>query len=390
MKKNTFLIIFLCINSLLLFSNFSVFADDELNLNHWKYYKEIQLTIQGTDPIIMFELDNDVLKNSNLNDLRVVDTHNANEEIEYKLITERKIMDNSVISSNSDSVADEYLGQDYLPNKMFDLDTKTYYQADPTKKSAVIDIEFDKEYYIDSVFFNYKSHNIKEFRIYINIDNEWILYEDGKPLNYIKLPQTPLNKIRLDYIYTNRLEINELKIYTNNYKIITHEETNLLLYYSNPVAKKTDYNLSNLYTSNNIGFAVLKEQKQNPDYSIDLEYEKDLIAGKFNDTDADGIPDHIDNCKDIYNPDQRDSSFNGIGDPCDDYDRDGIINQKDNCMHDYNPNQADSDMDGIGDACDNKDNRWLFTQPIAIYIILLIMIIPLVIIMYKTMNKIEK
>jgi hypothetical protein len=35
------------------------------------------------------------------------------------------------------------------------------------------------------------------------------------------------------------------------------------------------------------------------------------------DRDHDGIPDEVDNCPDVYNPDQADSNHNGVGDACD-------------------------------------------------------------------------
>ena len=35
------------------------------------------------------------------------------------------------------------------------------------------------------------------------------------------------------------------------------------------------------------------------------------------DADKDGIPDTMDNCPNVYNPDQKDSNANGVGDACD-------------------------------------------------------------------------
>jgi predicted outer membrane repeat protein len=57
------------------------------------------------------------------------------------------------------------------------------------------------------------------------------------------------------------------------------------------------------------------------------------------DSDGDGIPDTIDNCPAIYNPDQTDADLDGKGDFCD------------NCPVHANPDQADCDEDGIGDVC---------------------------------------
>ena len=72
------------------------------------------------------------------------------------------------------------------------------------------------------------------------------------------------------------------------------------------------------------------------------------------DSSGDGVYDHIDNCPMMQNPDQTDTSGDGIGDACaTDISGDGIPNEFDNCPYEYNPDQTDSDRDGVGDACDD-------------------------------------
>ena len=109
-------------------------------------------------------------------------------------------------------------------------------------------------------------------------------------------------------------------------------------------------------------------------------YEKTCVSGTpvAIDSDFDGAPDGIDNCKGVFNPGQRDTDGDGQGDACDpDIDGDGLLNGTDPCPYDpknacppndpdsdgvpnlldncpgvFNPAQIDTDGDGRGDACD--------------------------------------
>ncbi len=76
------------------------------------------------------------------------------------------------------------------------------------------------------------------------------------------------------------------------------------------------------------------------------------------DGDGDRIPDGLDNCPGISNPDQADNDDDGRGDACDgDDDNDGVGDTDDNCPLIANAGQEDYDGDGVGDACDGDDDN---------------------------------
>ena len=70
------------------------------------------------------------------------------------------------------------------------------------------------------------------------------------------------------------------------------------------------------------------------------------------DSDSDGLIDSLDNCHDVYNPDQLDNDGDTIGDECDsDDDDDGILDSYDAFPKDATETE-DSDGDGVGDNDD--------------------------------------
>ncbi len=80
---------------------------------------------------------------------------------------------------------------------------------------------------------------------------------------------------------------------------------------------------------------------------------KQQVYVKALDSDADGVVDGRDNCRDDRNADQNDFDNDGRGDACDsDDDGDGVRDRSDNCPWEANANQSDRDADDIGDACE--------------------------------------
>lgn len=82
-----------------------------------------------------------------------------------------------------------------------------------------------------------------------------------------------------------------------------------------------------------------------------VEFDGAVEAEALIDTDGDGIPDHLDNCSLIPNPDQRDTDGDGYGNVCDaDLNNDGIVNQLDSGLFRaaFGSNDANADFNGDG------------------------------------------
>lgn len=81
------------------------------------------------------------------------------------------------------------------------------------------------------------------------------------------------------------------------------------------------------------------------------------------DSDGDGIPDILDNCPNVPNPDQADTNGNGIGDACDpDIDGDGLPNWWE-VLHFGGPTAANPHDDSDGDGLTNLEEFLRGTDP---------------------------
>lgn len=81
----------------------------------------------------------------------------------------------------------------------------------------------------------------------------------------------------------------------------------------------------------------------------------------FVDADGDGVPDDIDNCLGVFNPDQRDTNGNGFGNRCDaDFNGDGAVNFADLAILRARFATSDPDADLNGDGVVNFADLAIF------------------------------
>lgn len=90
-----------------------------------------------------------------------------------------------------------------------------------------------------------------------------------------------------------------------------------------------------------------------------IDFDKNWVWDICEDSDKDWIQWITDNCINIKNSDQVDSDNDWVWDACEDADNDYILANVDNCPYDYNPDQVDIDKDWNWDICDKKDDRYI-------------------------------
>ena len=241
-----------------------------------------------------------------------------------------------------------------------DYNNDTFYELDSKTNDEII-LSFDKvlEKNNFSFTFNYYSSDLST-EYYISDNNiNWDLVKREKlsdfSFKYLKIKF--VNKSKVDSkIYRELIKISELNLSKNWATILIKS------FYNDNIEIYSKYNCKDKNFSTTAktydDFSIDKNTKiidvkmmKNPKY--DVYTKKDL--------DNDWVEDEIDNCISRYNPDQKDSNWDWIGDMCSDDDNDGIIGYYDNCVNVSNADQKDVNNNWVWDVCEfDKDEDWIF------------------------------
>ncbi len=249
---------------------------------------------------------------------------------------------------------------------MSDGDYTTYasFPFDETEGgTATLTFEAEESVVSDSVHLQVPTHVALPRRIAVYAE-----HEDGReevlvamrtleqPLLYF--PETRAKAFKVTFEYSQPLRIAEMKLLTTRDRAVTHSfaflaepgESYRMYFnpdrpftYSGPHGREP-WDAERIFT------VASPEVVANPTY---------VPA----DSDADGVPDHRDNCATTPNADQLDTDGNGRGDACDDFDLDGHATLRDNCPDVPNIYQTDTDGDGVGDECDDEESRLTERNP---------------------------
>ena len=304
-------------------------------------------------------------------------TWNINPEIKtFDPWNWEKCIDWNTFKINSPEKIDTFISNnEIIPHKLFknaweNIDykinltwDKRFLQDNSLITSLIYDTSVDNEIIINleefknswSFDFNFK-YEAQNFKPNFNISTDWVKYfsVDLKnisdyDLKYLKIKFYTTVK----HITNEKIKIAELNFKTKNYQYLIKTLWKITTY-SNNMCKNNYLNLSNNTWEFNLDKdtkTLELELKNNPDYNI----------YKQKDKDNDWVEDSEDNCIDIYNPMQKDKTWNGKWDLCSDDDKDWIIWNKDNCVQIYNPDQKDINRNKVWDICEfDKDNDWVF------------------------------
>ena len=237
-----------------------------------------------------------------------------------------------------------------------DNNWKTFLELDTNKNNEIF-IEFSEILKSWTFDFNF-NYQTKNFKAEYNISEDWEKYfsinkENLKDydLKYLKINFVSLNK----NIKHEKIKISKLNFSFKNYVYLVKTIAGIKAYSRN-ICMNNYPDLSN----NSSDFNLNKNTKK---LNLKLIKNSEFNTFKKEDSDNDWISNLKDNCKNIYNPQQKDSDGDWIWDKCSDVDSDWIIWEKDNCPYIYNPNQKDINRNNVWDKCEfDKDKDWIFDK----------------------------
>ena len=395
--KNKFMQLILAV---LVLTSFQAQTVKAFEKSDFAYSKEI-IADQAQAGLVTVNLDEDIFKKSKYTDLVLIDNE-GNEQPINLVNQDLKLLSPAVKVINSSEAKPDFQDESYSPEKMFDGDNMTYYEAiagewDPAREAlpSFFILDLGAETMLKTVdftlaenaqYWQYIELSESNDNVKFNVIKKFLATGDStqKILHFEKLKTRYL---KIDFWYQEVLAIAEINVYgKGNSKLVFDYDPNktYTLFYGNVKDDFfTELNTELVYGSD-LPVLTLGEQQTNPDYNSDFDSDgvlnfedncpfesnpdqkdsdQDAIgdecdAAKFMnnkdkiDLDFDGLGQTSDNCPYVKNAEQIDINKNGIGDVCDDNDEDTIINILDNCIDVKNYGQLDANNDGVGDACE--------------------------------------
>lgn len=229
--------------------------------------------------------------------------------------------------------------------------TQWYFNFDQYEERKQILIKFDTTLWKNTFDYSFLTDNWN-YHFEISKDgNTWHKIEDdikSYDLDYLKisfdndkLDPTTVNELSFYEYGDNELLLNsesDSPITVYNWYACSDEELIKLI----NKTKKTQYFPIDTSTKS-IKVSISNNPNYNPNH---------VIAYMNRDSDNDGIIDVSDNCPSDYNPNQLDSTADGMWDMCSDKDHDWIKGNVDNCTTVSNPDQKDENKNWIWDVCE--------------------------------------
>ncbi len=381
MKKRIFIL-----SLLLLFLAQTGFADSKIDYSCFKSFASVNPKSTKTIKVKLFSKDTMLIKQDGDFLPFLFYKKEKPKSLDFNILEikgfKKEIKKNSFLDGNLKTGLDYDVYYKGKPTIL--LNTKTILKKDKFHFSLFYDGFWDKQYFIskngknfekvqDPNFFDWKFLKI----IFVSLNEksknplklkEIILKENkGKSILLIKPKTQKRIEFFSDYdcqdkskIIKKNIEIKKEKV---NYKLDKNSQIEDIQWKNNLTYNNDFDNDKIINNIDNCRYVYNPDQKDTDNDTVgDKCDSKPTIKNPDQkDTDGDGVNDSDDNCINIFNPEQNDTNADGVGDLCSDDDNDGILGLYDNCINIYNPNQKDININEIGDACEfDKDKDGIF------------------------------